>query len=87
MSYPLKNYKDIQKFRKLFPIDKLFGLTLNKILYFGHPGTLISWDNKRYHMAKPFAVIDQINNEHGFVGYTGIGTTNRLMLQYESLCL
>ena len=84
MSYPLKNYKDVQKFRKLFPIDKLFGLTLNKILYFGNPGTLISWDHKRYHMAKPFAVIDQINNEHGFVGYTGIGTTNRLMLQYET---
>jgi len=85
MSYPLKSYQDIQKFRKLFPIDKLFGLTLNKILYFGHPGTLISWDNKRYHMAKPFGIMDQINNEQGdFVGYRGIGRTNRLMLQYES---
>ena len=59
------------------PLAKFHGLSLNKILYFGQPGTLISWDNKRYHMAKPFLV-------HG---HHGIGSENRLMLQYESVCL
>ncbi len=59
------------------PLEKFHGLSLNKVLHFGEPGQLISWDNKRYHMAKPFQV----------AGRVGIGNENRLMLQYESLCL
>ena len=59
------------------PVEKFHGLSLNKVLDFGEPGQLISWDNKRYHMAKPFMV----------GGKYGIGQEDRLMLQYESLCL
>ena len=59
------------------PVEKFHGLSLNKVLQFGKPGQLISWDNKRYHMAKPFMV----------GGKYGIGQEDRLMLQYESLCL
>lgn len=59
------------------PVEKFHGLTLNKLLHFGKSGQLISWDNKRYHMAKPFMV----------GGRYGIGQEDRLMLQYESLCL
>lgn len=59
------------------PVEKFHGLSLNKVLDFGEPGQLISWDNKRYHMAKPFMV----------GGKHGIGQEDRLMLQYESLCL
>ena len=63
--------------QKQMPLEKFHGLSLNKVLDFGKPGQLISWDNKRYHMAKPFMV----------AGKSGIGKQNRLMLQYESLCL
>ena len=63
--------------QKQMPLEKFHGLSLNKVLHFGEPGQLISWDNKRYHMAKPFMV----------AGKSGIGNQNRLMLQYESLCL
>jgi len=77
MIKPISNPTAIEEFKKDFPIEKLYGLSLNKILYFGKPGTLISWDNKRYHMAKPFKL--QGNN--------GIGKQNRLMLQFETLCI
>lgn len=63
--------------QKQMPLEKFYGLSLNKVLDFGKPGQLISWDNKRYHMAKPFMV----------GGKYGIGQEDRLMLQYESLCL
>jgi hypothetical protein len=65
------------EFHLQFPPEMFHGLTLNKVLDFGEPGQLISWDNKRYHMAKPFTLW----------GNHGIGQEDRLMLQYESLCL
>lgn len=78
--FPLDDYLqiageiDIDTFKQIYPIEKLHGLSLSKVCYFGTPGTLISWDNKRYHMAKPFSV----------EGDRGIGNQNRLMLQYET---
>ena len=77
MMKPIANPNAIKLFKENFPKEKLHGLSLNKILYFGHPGTLISWDNKRYHMAKPFRL----------QGTDGIGKENRLMLQFETLCI
>lgn len=77
MMKPITNPNIIGRFKQQFPIEKLSGLSLNKILYFGQPGTLISWDNKRYHMAKPFKL----------QGDGGIGNENRLMLQFETLCI
>ena len=65
---------DLDTFKQIYPVEKLHGLSLSKVCYFGPPGTLISWDNKRYHMARPFSV----------EGTNGIGNQNRLMLQYET---
>jgi len=36
--------------------EALWGLSIDKILYFGQPGTLISWDTDKYHRVKPFPI-------------------------------
>mgnify|MGYP001554707082 CR=1 FL=1 len=35
--------------------DMFFGLTIDKILYFGQPGTLNAWADKKYHASLPTA--------------------------------
>ena len=52
-----------------------YGLSLEKQLLFGEPGTMIGWDSKKFHKPKPFPrkpYADSLNR-------------NRLCLQYECI--
>ena len=52
-----------------------YGLSLEKQLLFGEPGTMIGWDSKKFHKPKPFPrkpYIDSLDR-------------NRLCLQYECI--
>ena len=62
---------DIVKDKNLFTREQAHGLTLDKILKFGNPGTLNAWADRKYHMTIP-----KIKNQW---------SKNRILLQYESV--
>lgn len=59
-----------------FPYEATYGLTLEKELLFDKPGTLISWDAKKFHKPKPFP--RKTYSEF-------LQNPDRLCLQYESI--
>ena len=44
----------VEDHTRVFNQEEGYGTSLEKILYFGEPGKLISWDSKRFHKTKPF---------------------------------
>lgn len=62
---------DIVKNETLFTREQAHGLTLDKILKFGKPGTLNVWADKKYHMTIPKTKTEW--------------SKNRILLQYESV--
>ena len=61
---------NVVKHKNLFTREQAYGLTLDKILKFGQPGTLNMWAVKKYHMTIPKKKQDW--------------SKNRILLQYES---
>ena len=72
----IKNKKNLHEFDQ-FSKESGYGLSLEKELLFGQPGTLVSWDAKKFHKTKPFP--RKTYEEH--VKSSG----GRLCLQYECI--